>query len=130
MVQSIKTLGITCSIVVDGEKLKEYDCPEDDKDENASITKYVEAVHGSMYSIQITFDPSCRLDCEWVYTNIFIDGKSMTCGSMVKSALFAKRPYTFLLEGIHNTRSDRTPSMDCFKFATLKTGMTHLVRLP
>lgn len=121
MVHSIKIPGITCSIVVAGEKLKEYDCPEDDKDENASITKYIETVSESMYSIRITFDSSYRLECEWLLISVIIDGTA-AASTALRNHHVAKLPYTQLIAGKIVLNADGSGSQKCFKFATLKTG--------
>ncbi|KAI9874215.1 MAG: hypothetical protein M1830_010057 [Pleopsidium flavum] len=84
--------AIEVKVLVNGTAAQEYN---DDEEEESSgppiVKKYIEAISGAEFALQLELKPSCHFRCELMMFQILIDGKNLE-SSLVTKAKFEEQP--------------------------------------
>lgn len=114
--------AVEVKVLVNGEAAQEYNDDDEGSCGPKTITKYIEAITGAEFGVQIELKPSFRFPSELLCCYISIDGKQLN------STVFRKERFMVLPRGQKATFKGITRShgvtwsLEKFKFAEVKTS--------
>lgn len=118
-----KVQGVQVHILVDGQRLVEYDDPDRGDAPPNSTIKYVEVEAGASFSFQISMGPQYQYKCDDLKATFYVDG------SYVDNVLWSAKQYhadlfwTDTLDGVRFYK-DKKWQKRPFTFAQISLG-TH-----
>src|SRR2546421_1487741 len=111
-----------CKVEVDGVALEEYE-DEDTEQANTStsLTKYVEAVSGTNFSLKFTVHPGWTMQADFVAWYVHLDGKNYGGGVVRREAYNGNHTCSFACHGVvsgagHDWKERK------FRFADINIG--------
>jgi hypothetical protein len=111
-----------CKVEVGGVALEEYE-DEDTEQANTttSLTKYIEAVSGSNFSLKLTVQPGWTMEADFISWHIDLDGKQAGAGVIKSESYDGSRSYTSVRHGIVSGAGDDWTERK-FRFADITIG--------